>query len=77
MVQIRSKSGATTLVTHSHAIEVLDNEGRLALVVTQTAGGSVRILTKGDPEFNAYANICKLKASSVFVHEPVKEKIAR
>lgn len=73
MIQIRHKNGDVTEVTSSYAIEILDGLGRLAVVVTQTSAGSVRINTKGDPVFNAYANICGLKPSNVHVHEPVKE----
>lgn len=71
MIQIRTKNGAATPVPSSHAIEVLDARGRLAVVITQAEAGSVRVLTKGDPVFNAYANIFKLRPSNVHVHEPL------
>jgi hypothetical protein len=70
MIQLRHKEGTVTEIDDSRAIEILDTQGRLAVVITQNPNDSVRISTPGDPVFNAYANICKLRVSKVHIHEP-------
>jgi hypothetical protein len=74
MIQIRRRSGEVVATDDSVAVEFVDSLGKLAAVITQNAGGVVNILTPGDPVFNAYANIHKLKASKVAVHEPFTGK---
>lgn len=71
MVRIRKNTGEVIPVADKCAIELLDGLGNLAVVVIQQAGGSVHILTPGDPLFNAHLIVTKQRASKVIVHEPV------
>jgi len=70
MIQLRSQDGAVARVTADHAVEYVDSDGRLSVVVVQLRSGSVEILTPGDPVFNAYCRTHKLTPSTVTVHEP-------
>ena len=70
MLQIRKKNGETVAIDESVAVEFVDSLGRLAVAITQSAGGAVNVLTPGDPVFNAYARISGMRASKVSVHEP-------
>lgn len=74
MIQIRKRTGEVEAVGDSVAVEFVDAAGKLAVVITQSAGGSVSILTSGDPVLNAYASINNLKLSKVVVHEPAVGK---
>lgn len=71
MVRLRAQSGSVFPIDDRCAIEIVDGLGNLALVVIQQAGGSVHILTPGDPLFNAHLIVTKQHASKVVVHEPV------
>jgi precorrin-6B methylase 1 len=70
VIQIRKRSGEVISTDTSMAVEFVDSLGKLAAVITQSAGGSVSFLTPGDPVFNAYARIQKLQTSKVTIHEP-------
>jgi hypothetical protein len=50
-------------------LEYTDDLGRLALVVIQRSGGSIRIITPGSAEFATYCRVTKQKPSRVHVHE--------
>lgn len=73
MIQIRKRSGEAVAV-ESAAVEFVDSRGRLAAVITQSAGGIVNILTPGDPVFNAYARVNDMRASKVTIHTPTSNK---
>jgi hypothetical protein len=70
MLRLRKRNGEVENLTDSTAVEFVDFSGKLAVVVTQVAGGAVNILTPGDPIFNAYARINSMRVSKVSVHEP-------
>lgn len=70
MIQIRKRDGEVITTDNSVAVEFVDSLGKLAVVITQNAGGAVNILTPGDPVFNAYARVNALRVSKVSVHEP-------
>ncbi len=74
MLQIRKKNGDVVPIDSSVAVEFVDTTGKLAVVITQSPGGSVNIVTPGDPVFNAYLHISGLRQSRVAVHEPFKTK---
>ena len=71
MVRIRKHNGEVVPVADNLAIEIVDGLGNLATVIIQQAGGSIHILTPGDPLFNAHLLVTKQRASRVIVHEPV------
>lgn len=73
-VQLRSANGQVTPIGATHAIEVLDASGNLGLVVVQSPGGAINILTPGDPQFLAHANVTRQKVSKVVIHEPKPPK---
>lgn len=50
-------------------VEVIDNENRIAVVVTQSPSGSVQILTPGNILFKQYCDAVGGVASKVHVHE--------
>lgn len=70
MVRLRKQTGEVIQVDAKCAIELLDASGNLGLVVLQQPGGSIHILTPGDPLFNAHLVVTQQKASRVVVHEP-------
>jgi hypothetical protein len=74
MLRARQRNGEVIEMDSSVAIEFVDATGKLAAVVTQSAGGIVNILTPGDPVFNAYANVNAMRPSKVHVHEPFSGK---
>ncbi len=76
MIQIRKRSGETVATDDSVAVEFVDSQGKLAVAITQSPGGTVQILTPGDPIFNAYARINSMRVSRVSVHEPFAGKEA-
>jgi precorrin-6B methylase 1 len=75
VIQIRKRSGEVISTDTSMAVEFVDSLGKLAAVITQSAGGSVSFLTPGDPVFNAYARIQKMQVSKVTVHEPFEANV--
>lgn len=52
-------------------IEVVDNEGRLAVVVIQAAGGSVQIISPTSPQFQHYCRQVGATPTKVHVHERI------
>ena len=69
MVRLRSQSGVTTVVDRFEAIEILDSDGRLGVVVITTAGDTVRILMPGDPLFTGYCRTHGVAPAKVHRHE--------
>jgi len=70
-LRIRKHTGEVSDVVTNCVIEVTDSNGDLGVVVIQRGGGSISVLTPGDPLFNAHLIVTKQKASKVEVHEPV------
>lgn len=62
------------------AIEVVDNDGAIAVIIMQAPSGSVQIVTPGNPLFTQYCQQIGGVASRVHVHEdyvvqpPIKRK---
>jgi len=63
-------------VDKGHVIEILDMNGHLAVAITQSSTGSVTVLTPGDPQFAAHANVTKQRVSKVHIHTPEPAKHA-
>ena len=70
MVRLRKSSGEVISVVDNCAVEITDGMGNLAVAIIKQAGGSIHILTPGDPLFNAHLLVTKQRASKVVVHEP-------
>lgn len=69
-LQLRGPDGtAIPIPGKPGELEYTDDNGRLALVVIQRAGGSIRIITPGSAEFSAYCRATKQQPSKVHVHE--------
>ncbi len=68
-IQLRGKDGAPHRIEQPIEVEVLDNDGRLAVVIVQRPGGSVRIMTPGSRDFAVYCHSTKQIPSKVVVHE--------
>lgn len=71
MVRLRKQNGELISIDDKCAIEIIDGMGNLATVIVQQAGGSIHIITPGDPMFNAHLLVTKQRASRVVIHEPV------
>ncbi len=56
-------------INSAGAVEVIDNEGRIAVVITQASSGSVQISTPGSLIFEQYLRQVGGVPSKVFVHE--------
>lgn len=69
MIRIRKNRHEVQPVNDADAVEIV-HEGRLAMVIIHERGGSVRVMTPGDPLFNAYCRANRLTPSNVTVHEP-------
>lgn len=70
-LRVRDRQGKVHVVPDGCALEFVDDKGRIAVAVTQApGGGSVKILTPGDPTFHAYCNLTGQKVSNVHVHAP-------
>lgn len=73
-LQLRNIRGEVQPLDKTHVIEILDMSGNLAVVVTQSPTGSISILTPGDPQFSAHANVTRQRISKVRVHAPSPDK---
>lgn len=56
-------------ISKAGAVEVVDNDGNLAVVVVQSASGSVQITTPGSLLFAQYCRQIGATPSKVNVHE--------
>ena len=72
MIRIRNAAGNASLVPEGKAVEVLDSKGHLLLAVLPRGSDSCKLVTKGDPEFNAYCKQTGLVAAAAHVHHPTK-----
>lgn len=66
---IRGNDRRPHRVDSAGALEVVDNEGNIAVVITQAPNGSVQILTPGSPMFKQYCHQVGGAPSKVHVHE--------
>lgn len=71
---IRGNDRRPHRVDSAGAVEVVDNEGRLAVVITQSPTGSVSIVTPGSPQFLSYCRLVGSVPSTVHVHEDYAAK---
>ena len=70
MVRLRKKNGATEAVDNLEAIEIVDADGLLGMVVFTGQGDLVRAMIPGDPLFTAYCRAHGLWEARVKVHPP-------
>jgi hypothetical protein len=68
-IQLRAASGEPHGITQPCAIEVTDDAGRIAVVIVQSPGGSVSILTPGSPAFKNHLTAVGAKPSTVHIHD--------
>lgn len=66
---IRGNDRRPHRVDAAGAIEVVDNDGGIAVIVMQSPSGSVQIVTPGNPLFKQYCLQIGGVASRVHVHE--------
>ena len=69
MVRLRLQNGTTQPVQKLEAIEILDSEGRLAMVVFANRRDTIQALMPGDPVFTAYCRAHSMGAARVHRHE--------
>lgn len=66
---IRGNDRRPHRVDAAGAIEVVDNEGRIAVIIMQSPSGSVKIVTPGNILFKQYCQQVGGTPSTVHVHE--------
>lgn len=71
---IRGNDRVPHRIDAAGAVEVVDKEGRLAVLITQSPSGSVQITTPGNPAFTAYCRRIGCVSSTVHVHEDYAQK---
>ena len=71
---IRGNDRRPHRVDAAGAIEVVDNDGGIAVIVMQSPSGSVQIVTPGNPLFKQYCLQIGGVASRVHVHEDYANK---
>ena len=71
---IRGNDRRPHRVDAAGAIEVVDNDGGIAVIIMQSASGSVQIVTPGSPMFKQYCLQIGGVASRVHVHEDYANK---
>jgi hypothetical protein len=71
---IRGNDRRPHRVDSAGAIEVVDNDGRIAVIIMQSPSGSVQIVTPGNPLFKQYCLQIGGVASLVHVHEDYANK---
>lgn len=69
MLRVRHNDGSTTRI-QGEAVEFLDLDGNLGVLLLQDKKGTVRILTPSDALFRAYCNTQGMTPARVHVHEP-------
>jgi hypothetical protein len=71
MIRVRSERGKPAVeVPKSAAVEVVDQQGKLALLILDRGDNGIHVVTAGDMLFNAYCRANSLYPSRVTVHEP-------
>lgn len=66
---IRGNDRRPHRVDSAGAVEVVDNDGGIAVIIMQSPSGSVQIVTPGNPLFKQYCLQIGGVASRVHVHE--------
>ena len=68
MVRIRKQNGDAVKVDGQEAVEIIDNDGFLSVLVLQDHKGTTRILIPGDPLFNAFCRTHGMSPANVHTH---------
>ena len=76
MVRVRSQDGTLKDIDGFEAVEILDNDGNLGLLILQDRKKTVRILNPGDALFKGYCATQGIRAANVHIHEPLAMKPA-
>jgi hypothetical protein len=69
MVRIRSQDGTLRNVDKLEAVEIIDSDGLLGMVIFNDRRDVIRALIPGDPLFTAYCRAHGLGASRVHRHD--------
>ncbi len=77
MVRVRQKDGTVVDVTATDAVEILDLDRRLAVVITQDSRGSIHVSYPGEPLFSGYARLRGLPVAQVHQHADLPLKSPR
>ena len=72
MVRIRNRDGTSQAVPAAAAVEVLDGDGRLAMVVFTDHRNLIRAMIPGDPVFTAYCHAYGLGAARIQRHDELE-----
>ena len=77
MVRIRRQDGTLQNVDKLEAVEIVDSDGLLGMVIFNDRRDVIRALIPGDPLFTAYCRAHGLGAARVHRHEetPVKASL--
>ena len=70
MIRRRQSNGDVIQLSQDEAIEVVDSDGRLGLVVMRDHKDTVRVMTPGDPLFAGYCRTNGMKPAKVHFHDP-------
>lgn len=70
MVRIRKQDGSTTKVDKFEAVEILDTDGRLAMVTVTDRRDVIKHLFPGDPLFTGYCRAHGMYPATVHRHDP-------
>lgn len=68
MIRVRQQSGKVIPVDDDQAVEILGDDGKLAMVIVTRKKGSIQVLVPGDPLFNGYCKMNGLLQAKVTVH---------
>jgi hypothetical protein len=74
-IRIRRQNGDVIPIPDSAAVEILGDDGGVAVVITTDRKGTIRVIVPPDPLFNAYCRTQGAKQSArVHVHTPFDGK---
>ena len=68
MIRVRQQNGSVVEVTAAEAVEILDNDKRLAVVIMQDRKGTTHVAYPGDPLFTGYCKTQGVTAARVYRH---------
>lgn len=70
MVRLRRQNGQTEVIDKLEAIEIIDSEGLLGMLIFVNRRDTINALIPGDPLFTAYCKTYGLGAARVHRHDP-------